>query len=142
MPTDGGVRHYFVDEAGDLTLFDAQGNVTIGNKGVSRYFMVGLVELPDPRLAHRKLEKLRERLMTDPFFIGVPSMQPARKKTAVCFHANDDCSEVRYEVIKLPSLGAKATIAIRRKEHLAKLHKPRRGRKVKRVAPTDLSTDT
>ena len=135
MPS-GGVKHYFVDEAGDLTLFDAQGNVTIDNEGVSRYFMVGLVELPDPGLAHRKLEKLRKRLMADPYFIGVPSMQPARKKTAARFHANDDIWEVKYEVIKLlPSLGANATIAIKRKEYIAKVHKPIRSRKVKRVAP-------
>ena len=139
MAGGGGVRHYFVDEAGDLTLFDAKGNVAVGKEGRSRYFMVGLVELPDPDLAHQRLEKLRKRLMADPYFMGVPSMQPAREKTAVCFHANDDVAEVRYEVMKLlPSLGAKATIAIKRKEHLATLHKPTPGKKVKRAAPNSV----
>lgn len=132
----GNVKHYFVDEAGDLTLFDKQGNTVVGNKGVSRHFMVGLVELPDPAAAHRRLEKLRKRLMSDPYFSTAPSMQPARKKTAVYFHAKDDLPEVKYEVIKLlPSLGAKATIGVKRKEQLAKLHKPRRGGTVKREAP-------
>jgi Protein of unknown function (DUF3800) len=125
-----------VDEAGDLTLFDKRGRSIVGSEGVSRHFMAGLVELPDPNLAPRKLENLRKRFMTDPYFIGVPSTQPARNTTAVYFHANDNIREVRYEVIKLlPSLGAKATIAIKRKEHLAKLHRLKPDSRVEREAP-------
>jgi hypothetical protein len=136
MAAGGAVKHYFVDEAGDLTLFDKEGGIVVGNEGVSRYFMIGLVELPDPDAAHRTLEKRRKRLVADPYFSSAPSMQPARKKTAVYFHAKDDLPEVKYEVIKLlPSLGAKATIAVKRKERLAKLHRPVGDGKVKRVAP-------
>jgi hypothetical protein len=125
-----------VDEAGDLTLFDKRGRSIVGSEGVSRHFMADLVELPNPNLAPRKLEKLRKRFMTDPYFIGVPSTQPARNTTAVYFHANDNIREVRYEVIKLlPSLGAKATIAIKRKEHLAKLHRLKPDSRVEREAP-------
>jgi hypothetical protein len=41
------------------------------------------------------------RLLADPYFHGVPSMQPEQKKTAVAFHAKDDLPEVRREVFNL-----------------------------------------
>jgi hypothetical protein len=44
------------------------------------------------------LESLRQRLLADPYFKGVPSMQPEQKKTALGFHAKDDLPEVRREV--------------------------------------------
>jgi hypothetical protein len=40
--------HYFVDEAGDGILFNAKGKVIIGQEGCSRYFMLGILEVPDP----------------------------------------------------------------------------------------------
>ena len=39
-------RHYFVDEAGDGTLFDGKGRVIIGSEGCSRFFIPGLVDIP------------------------------------------------------------------------------------------------
>ncbi len=118
------MKHYFVDEAGDLTLFDKRKRIVVGKEGVSRCFMVGLIDLPDPGEAHRKLEELRAELLADPYFRGVPSMQPQEKKTAVCFHANNDLPEVRREVFKLlPSIDAKVLIAIKRKSVLAERHR-------------------
>ena len=70
-------RHFFVDEAGDLTLFDRKGRLIIGETGVSTCFMVGVATLPDPQAAHDKLEELRTGLLADPYFKNVPSMQPA-----------------------------------------------------------------
>jgi hypothetical protein len=81
--------------------------------------MVGVAYLPDPQLAHQKLEALRAELLADPYFKDVPSMQPKARKTALCFHANDDLAEVRREVFKvLAHFGAKVLVAIRRKEYL------------------------
>jgi hypothetical protein len=106
-PEGKTVKHYFVDEAGDLTLFDKKGRIVVGNGKVPRCFMLGLADVPDPRLAHDKLEELRETLMAAPFFASAPSIQPCRKKTAVAFHAKDDLPEVKYEVMELlPSLAA------------------------------------
>jgi hypothetical protein len=39
-------RHYFVDEAGDGTLFNGKGQVLIGSEGCSRFFILGLVDIP------------------------------------------------------------------------------------------------
>jgi hypothetical protein len=115
------VHHYFVDEAGDLNLFDKKGRVLLGTSGVSNYFMVGVVHLPEPELARAKLDALRAQLLADPYFKGVPSFQPEQKKTALFFHAKDDLPEVRREVFRiLPELGAKVQVAIRRKDALTR----------------------
>ena len=94
-------RHYFVDEAGDGTLFDRKGRVIIGTEGCSRYFILGLVDVPDPVSLQQDLDDLRARLLADPYFKGVPSFQPEAKKTALAFHAKDDLPEVRREVFAL-----------------------------------------
>ena len=120
MPESGVVKHYFVDEAGDLNLLTKHGKIAVGREGVSHCFFVGLVDVPDPTFAHSKLEVLRQKLLVDPRYRDVPSMQPEAKKTALVFHAKDDHPDVRLEVFRLlPSLGAKAIVAIRRKKPIA-----------------------
>lgn len=90
--------HFFVDEAGDPTLFDGKGRILIGNEGCSKYFIVGKLDVDDPAGLQHSLDDLRARLLADPYFRRVPSMQPERGKTAVAFHAKDDVAEVRREV--------------------------------------------
>lgn len=94
-------RHYFVDEAGDGTLFDAKGRVIVGTEGCSRHFMLGMVDIPDPDALARDLEALRASLLADPYFRGVPSMDPEKGRTALFFHAKDDPAEVRREVYRV-----------------------------------------
>jgi hypothetical protein len=95
------IRNYFVDEAGDGTLFTQKGRVVIGTKGCSRFFILGLLDIPAPDSLGAKLENLRTRLLADPYFKGIPSMQPERRKTALVFHAKNDLPEVRREVFTL-----------------------------------------
>lgn len=92
---------YFVDEAGDPTLFDRKGRVIVGEQGCSRYFILGKLEIDQPKVLGSQLEALRQELLADPYFKGVPSMQPENRKTALAFHAKDDVPEVRREVYKL-----------------------------------------
>jgi hypothetical protein len=113
------IARFFVDEAGDLTLFDRKGRVLLGVDGVSNHFMVGVAQITDVETAQEKLESLRARLLADPYFSGVPSMQPAKRKTALAFHAKDDLPEVRREIFSLlPTLGVKVQVAIQRKSTL------------------------
>ena len=93
-------RRYFVDEAGDPTLFGSRGKVMLGSAGCSRNFMLGVVDVANPLALGTALESLRQSLLADPYFRGVPSMQPERRKTALAFHANDDVAEVRREVFR------------------------------------------
>ena len=95
------IRKYFVDEAGDGTLFDAKGRVIIGSVGCSRYFILGLLDIPNPDGLNKDLGVLRAQLLADPYFKKVPSMQPGARKTALMFHAKDDVPEVRREVFAL-----------------------------------------
>ncbi len=92
---------YFVDEAGDPTLFDRKGRIIVGEPGCSRYFMLGKLEIDDPKALSQALDALRSDLLKHPYFRGVPSMQVGQRKTALAFHAKDDLPEVRWEVYKL-----------------------------------------
>ncbi|MBX7235751.1 MAG: DUF3800 domain-containing protein [Caldilineales bacterium] len=93
-----GVRHYFVDEAGDGNLFDRKGRLRFGEEGCSRYFILGVLDVPDPGRITQELDALRAQLLADPYFKKVPSMRPEARKTSLAFHAKDDIPEVRREV--------------------------------------------
>lgn len=93
--------HFFVDEAGDPTLFDAKGRVLVGTEGCSSYFIVGKLDVDDPAGLQAALDGLRAQLLADPYFKRIPSMQPAQRKTAIAFHAKDDVAEVRREVFRV-----------------------------------------
>lgn len=92
---------YFVDETGDGVIFDAKGRVLVGTGKVQDYFTLGMVECWTLEQITEDLENLRAQLVADPYFKGVPSMQPEAKKTALFFHAKDDLPEVRREVFKV-----------------------------------------
>lgn len=94
-------RFYYVDEAGDLSIFNAKGRNIVGTEGCSRFFILGKLDVPDPIRLAEALNELRQRLLADPYFSGVPSMSPKKRKTARMFHAKDDLSEVRREVFTL-----------------------------------------
>ena len=95
------IRNYFVDEAGDGTLFNVKGQILIGTEGCSCFFILGFLDIPDPNELSSKLEELRKNLIIDPYFKRVPSMQLDKKKTAIAFHAKDDIPEIRREVFSL-----------------------------------------
>lgn len=81
--------------------------------------MLGVAHLPDPTEARKAVRELREQLLADPYFRGVPSMQPESGRTARAFHAKNDPAEVRREVFRLlPSLGVKVQAVVRRKREL------------------------
>jgi hypothetical protein len=60
-----------------------------------------LADVDDPPALAVDLAGLRTRLIADPYFKDVPSMQPKQRKTALLFHAKDDLPEVRREVFAL-----------------------------------------
>lgn len=93
--------NYFVDEAGDPTLFGRTGRILVGSQGCSRLFILGLLHVVDVELLSKEMEALRKHLLADPYFKKVHSMQPEARKTALVFHATDDVPEVRREVFSL-----------------------------------------
>ena len=95
------IRRYFVDEGGDGILFSRKGKVLVGTEGCSRFFILGLLDVPDPMALNDRFDELRERIMSDSYFRNVPSMQPDGRKTALAFHAKDDLPEVRRDVFQI-----------------------------------------
>jgi len=95
------VRQYFVDEAGDPSLFNRGKRVIVGTPGCSAFFVLGLVSLADPAALQADLETLRNEILADPYFRGVPSLRPESRKTALAFHAKDDLPEIRREVYRV-----------------------------------------
>jgi hypothetical protein len=100
-PQTPGIRHYFVDEAGDPVLFSAKKKIIVGSSGCSAYFILGKVEIDQPDEVSNALQELRLQLLADPYFKNVPSMRVEQRKTALGFHAKDDLPEVRREVFRL-----------------------------------------
>lgn len=68
---------------------------------VSRNFILGLADVQDSGALTEALAELRETLLANPYFRGVPSMLPSGRKMALQFHAKDDLAEVRREVFGL-----------------------------------------
>ena len=124
MPKDIQFRHYFVDEAGDLSFFNKKGRIIVGQPGASKFFMVGVAQIADPEAVAWELNALRSSLMTHPRYKGIPSMQPQAKKTAIAFHAKDDYVEIREQVFELiQSFDIKVFVAIRSKTEIAEAAK-------------------
>lgn len=92
---------YFVDEAGDSVLWGRRGKVLIGTSGCSNYFVLGMAYIKDPVKLASQAQELRKQILEDPYFRGVPSLDPGRDKTAITFHAKDDPSEVRRDFFNL-----------------------------------------
>ena len=99
--TSSSIRHYFVDEGGDGILFSRKGKVLVGTEGCSRFFILGLLDVPDPAALKVRFDELRGQLLSDSYFKNVPSMQPNERKTALAFHAKDDLPEVRRDVFQI-----------------------------------------
>lgn len=95
------MTEYFVDEAGDSVLWGRRGRVLIGTEGCSSYFILGMVEVRGVEALAARAAELRRQILSDPYFRGVPSMDPARRRTAIAFHAKDDPPEVRRDFFKL-----------------------------------------
>lgn len=100
--SEGGVksRHYFVDEAGDPTLFDGRGRVIVGQEGCSSHFILGALDVGDPLALGRDMRTLHEEIRADPLYQGVESMRPERGKTHRLLHAKDDLPEIRDRVFR------------------------------------------
>ncbi|WP_332774673.1 DUF3800 domain-containing protein [Polaromonas sp.] len=95
------ITTWFVDEAGDPALFAKGGKMVVATEGCSRFFIEGKLECRDVGALAADLSRLRAEVLADPYFKGVPSLDPARQRTAVNFHAKDDPAEVRFLVFKL-----------------------------------------
>lgn len=132
--------HYFVDEAGDGTLFNKRKQTIVGYEGCSKFFVLGALEIADPGRLDKELNSLRSNLLADSYLSKIPSMQPERRKTAIAFHAKDDCAEVRREVFRLLMENEMRFFAIVRDKQtiVDKVHEHNKKRSAYRYHPNQL----
>ena len=97
-----GTRELFIDEAGDLTLFDRRGRLLVGTPGCSSTFIVGVARVEDPSGLADRLRAWREEVLADPRFAHYQSLRPERMRTATLFHAKDDPAPVRRLLFERP----------------------------------------
>lgn len=94
--------HRFLDEAGDTTFFGKGRVLILGQEGVSKAFILGMLGFTEP------LEPVRERIMAlqksiaaNPYYTAIRNVQ---KKVDTCgyyLHAKDDPPEIRKEAYDL-----------------------------------------
>lgn len=107
-----GSTWFFVDESGDPTFYDRNGNLIVGQPGCSPILILGFIETRDPESIRNKVHNLQDQIIQDPYLETIPSIQ----KTAVAFHAKDDAPEVRMLFFKLiASLEFRAQFIVARK---------------------------
>jgi len=110
--TQPGQTFFFVDESGDPTFYDRNGNLIVGQDGCSSLLILGMVEISDPVPLRQAILSLQTTIVNDPYFTEFPSIQ----KTKIAFHAKDDLPEVRYQFYKLlAGLGFQAQFVVARK---------------------------
>jgi hypothetical protein len=142
MVEEENIRYYFVDEAGDLTLFDKKGKIIVNQPGASKFFMIGVAQIPEPDRVYWELEELRASLRSHHRFRDIPSMQPSAKKTAIAFHAKDDHPDVRFEVFKLmQTFEIKVQVVIKNKSEMALAAKTAYEKLGKKINPNSLYDD-
>ena len=96
-------HYYFVDEAGDPEIWGRRKEDIIIDRGGSRFFIIGLAHIHHTLAVSTALDHLRQNLLADPHYSSIPSMNPAKEKTAKQFHAKDDHPAVRERVFGLLS---------------------------------------
>ena len=111
--------HRFLDEAGDTTFFGKDGVPILGNNGVSKAFILGMLQVNEPLENVRlQVKELQQAIARDPYYVAVPSINKRKAKTGYFLHAKDDVPEVRkamYELIKGVDCCFEAVVA--RKEY-------------------------
>ncbi len=91
-------NYFFVDESGDTTFYDRNGNWIVGDEnGSSKILLMGFIRTTEPDYLRKKILQLKNEILNDDYLKDIPSM----KKTKIAFHAKDDCPEVRYKVFNL-----------------------------------------
>jgi len=106
--------HRYLDEAGDTTFFGKGKTDIIGQNGVSKCFIIGMVKFKEPLHEIReKVIALQKSVCSDPYFKEVPSIQKKIAKGGYYFHATDDVPEVRklfYDYIKTVNCSFEAVV--------------------------------
>ena len=88
--------HRFLDEAGDTTFYGKGKRLIIGEQGVSKSFMIGMLKLNEPlEDVRKKILILKNEVLNNSYINSVSSVKKRIEKNTYYFHATDDIPEVR-----------------------------------------------
>ncbi len=91
--------HRFLDEAGDTTFYGKGKTIIIGDKGVSKSFMIGMVKFKEPLdIVRKNLLDLQNSIIDNSYLNQIPSIKKKIENQNFYFHATDDPAEVRMKV--------------------------------------------
>ncbi|MBM2817254.1 MAG: hypothetical protein HW421_4016 [Ignavibacteria bacterium] len=96
--------HRFLDEAGDTTFYGKGKIDIVGNKGVSKSFLIGMIKFKEPLENVRiKLLNIKDKVLSNIYLNSISSIKKKLNNDIFYFHATDDPPEVRmifYDFIK------------------------------------------
>jgi hypothetical protein len=120
------LNHRFLDEAGDTTFYGKGKKIILGNEGVSKAFIIGLVKFKQPLSDVRnEIIKLQNKVANDPYF-DVISIRRKKESAGYFFHATDDIPEARklfFDFIKKIDCSFEAVVGRKSIERYESKHK-------------------
>jgi hypothetical protein len=120
------LNHRFLDEAGDTTFYGKGKKIILGNEGVSKAFIIGLVKFKQPLSDVRNgVIQLQSKVANDPYF-DVISIRRKKESAGYFFHATDDIPEVRklfFDFIKKVDCSFEAVVGRKSIERYESTHK-------------------
>lgn len=107
--------HRFLDEAGDTTFYGKGKRLVLGEEGVSKAFILGMVKFRSPLSTVREeVVALQRQIEGNAYLNGISSVQKRIANGGFYFHAKNDPPEARmlfFEFIKRLDCGLEAVAA-------------------------------
>lgn len=107
--------HRFLDESGDTTFYGKNKRIIIGNEGVSKCFILGMVKFKtNLEPIRQSILQLQKEVENDDFYKDVPSVKKKILIGGYYFHAKDDIPEIRekfFRFIKTLNCSFEAVVA-------------------------------
>ena len=107
--------HRFLDESGDTSFYGKGRRIIVGEEGISKTFILGMVKFKTKLEPIRKnIIALQNEVVNDEYYQGIPSIKKKVSKGGYFFHANDDIPEVRekfFRFIKTLNCSFEAVVA-------------------------------
>lgn len=118
-------NHRFLDEAGDTTFYGKGKKVILGETGVSKCFIKGMVKFREPLEDVRKRTiALQNEIVDNPFFETPSLLKRKAAKGGYYMHATDDIPEVRHKVFEfIASLNCSFEAVVGRKDMMRYIEK-------------------
>ena len=93
--------HLFIDESGDTTFFGKKGRIIIGNEGVSKSFILGMVQFnTNINIIRNNVISMQKEIENDPLLQDISKIKNKKAKDGYFFHAKDDISELKNKFIR------------------------------------------